>query len=661
MEETLIGKYKILEEIGRGGMGIVYRGEQVSLGRSVAIKTLPLELAHDQEYLERIENEAQILAKMSHPCIVYIHDRDKQADAVYLVMEYVPGITVADRIRKEGPYEIKEAARIIIRVASALDHAHKKGIIHRDIKPSNIMLREDNAVKVTDFGIAKSSEGSDITRIRFAPGTRDYMSPEQAQGYKDIDGRSDIYSLGVVFYLMITGKLPPFPLPSRLSLIPPRYEKIILKCLAQDRSGRYPSANDLIIDLEDAEKKYSKQKTGKKSGQKPKRNLALVVGVLGVVFIVVVVIWQFDNLKDYINITLFKATVEKPQPVQAKRQEPPAIVTSKEEPQPLKSETLPAPLTTQEGDEKPVASKPSVQSDEKPPLPAPALRSAAERNNEILGELRNLQSISIQSDVRRIFALKTGITENTGSQSEMAYFVKARLDQTGLVRNIDHGGCDLLVGLNFSSQEISLSIHSNVYGDDKIETYQESYYFTDENQLFSALETIIKRYYCFNVIRSIDLLKSIDDEYAATITINGGSYGMYRVGETIELCLSSGRMAYAMLFSVNSEGMYLLFPETREEHKPLVSGKPFCTQPMEVSPPTGNELVAAVLIADKSLLPLDRYLAGDETVIIEPASWSYDLSAADNAVEYCESLFTNLYNASPDRFSTKSEFIKTVN
>jgi hypothetical protein len=378
------------------------------------------------------------------------------------------------------------------------------------------------------------------------------------------------------------------------------------------------------------------------------------------VFIVVVVIWQFDNLKDYINITLFKVTVEKPQPVQAKRQEPPAIVTSKEEPQPLKSETLPAPLTTQEGDEKPVASEPSVQSDEKPPLPAPALRSAAERNNEILGELRNLQSISIQSDVRRIFALKTGITENTGNQSEMFYSVKARLDQTGLVRSIDHGGCDLLVNLNFNFQEISLTMHNNVYGDDKIETYQESYYFTDENQLFSALENIIKRYYCFNVLRSMDLLKPFDDEYATAVTINGGTGGSFRVGEAIEICLNSDRQAYSMLLSVNPEGLYLLSPLTREENVLLVSGKPFCTPQMEVSPPDGNSLVAAILFTDKTLLPLDRYLAGDEAVVVEPASWSYDLSTTDNAVEYCETLFTSLYNAPPEKYSTKSEFIKTV-
>jgi serine/threonine protein kinase len=661
MEETLIGKYQILEEIGRGGMGIVYRGKHRDLNMPVAIKTLPLELAHDREYLERIENEAQILAKFTHPCIVYIHDREKRDDAIYLIMEYVPGKTVAERIKKEGPYELKEAARIAIRVASALDHAHKKGIIHRDIKPSNIMIREDNAVKVTDFGIAKSSEGSDITRVRWTPGTLDYMSPEQSQSRKDIDGRSDIYSLGVVFYLMITGKLPPHPLPARLPFVPPRYEKIILRCLAEDRSERYPAANDLIMALEDAERAYLGPQKGKESAPRQKKNIAVIVGFLGTALLVVLFIWQIDNLKNYINIIFFKPTVEEPPPVQSKRQEPPAIVKPKEEPQPLKGEPSPVPLKPPEVDEKPVIPEPLVQTSEKPPLPLPVLRSAAERNNEILGELRNPQRISSQSDVRRIFALKTGVVDNTGNQSEMLYSVKVRLDQTGLAISIDHGSCDLLVDLNVNYEGISLTMHDNVYGDDKIETYQESYYFTDENQLFSALENIIKRYYCFNVIRSMELLKPIEDEYATTITIKGGSYGMFTVGETIELCLSSGREAYSMLLSVNSEGMYLLFPQTREENRPLVSGKPFCTLPMEVSLPTGNELVAAVLIADKSVLSLDRYLAGDEQVLIEPVSWSYDLSSPDNAVEYCENLFTSLYNAPPEKYSTKSQFIKTVN
>jgi hypothetical protein len=159
----------------------------------------------------------------------------------------------------------------------------------------------------------------------------------------------------------------------------------------------------------------------------------------------------------------------------------------------------------------------------------------------------------------------------------------------------------------------------------------------------------------------MDLLSANESGYATAFSIKGGSNGMFRVGDTIELCVSSDRDAYAMLLSANAEGLYLLFPQTRAEHVPLIGGKPFCTQPMEVTPPPGNEIVAAILIADKTLLPIDRYLAGDEAVIIEPVSWSYDLSAADNAVAYCETLFTSLYNALPENYSIKSQFIKTVN
>ncbi len=158
----------------------------------------------------------------------------------------------------------------------------------------------------------------------------------------------------------------------------------------------------------------------------------------------------------------------------------------------------------------------------------------------------------------------------------------------------------------------------------------------------------------------MELLKPFDNEYGNAVTINGGSDGMFRVGDTIEICLNTSRRAYSTLLSVNSEGLYMLYPQTRDEHTPLTFEKPFCTGPMDVSPPAGNELVVAILFADKALLPLDRYLADDEQVIIEPASWSYDLSAPDNAVEYCEALFKSLYNAPREKFSTKCQFVKTV-
>lgn len=676
MEETFIGKYKILDEIGRGGMGIVYRGEQVSLKRTVAIKTLPSELAHDQEYLDRIENEARILAKFSHPCIVYIHDVEKQADAIYLIMEYVPGITVAERIRNEGPYEIKEAARIIVRVASALDHAHNKGIIHRDIKPSNIMIREDDVVKVTDFGIAKSSEPSDMTRMRFTPGTRDYMSPEQAQGNRELDGRSDIYSLGIVFYQMVTGKLPPTPLPSRLTEFPPRYAKLLKKCLAVDISQRYSTARELINSLDEADKKAPGSKIGKNTGQRPQYKISVIGGALGAVLLVVLFIWQFDQIKQYADFLFVKSTGKEDSAAPAREketialespeEEPPDLskipaISPKEEPSPLI--TVPVETTDPEPgpDTRPVLSKPPEQIDEKPMLSLPVLRSALTRNNEILSGLRNRQGISIRSDIRRIFALKTGFIENTPNRPDLSFSVKALIDQMEMVRSDDPGDCDLLFNMNTGSNETSLTIHSNVSGDDAKDAYQEHFYFSDDQHLLSSLETIISRYYCLNILKSLDLLNPADDAYAAGITIKGGHNGMFRVGETIRICMDSRLKTYSSLLSVNLEGLYLLFPQTREEHVSHLFKNPICSEPMAVSPPTGTVLVVAILFADKTLLPLDPYLAGEEQVLIEPASWPYDLSATDNAVEFSENLFLSLYSALPGKYSTKSRFIKTYN
>ena len=666
MEEILIGNYKLLEEIGRGGMGVVYLGEQVSLKRQVAIKTLPLEMAHDEDFLQRIENEAKILAKFSNPNIVYIHDRVTQDDAIYLIMEYVPGITVADRLRDDGPYELNEAARIIIRVAVALEHAHSKGIIHRDIKPSNIMIRTDNVVKVTDFGIAKSSEGSDITRLRFTPGTRDYMSPEQARGMRDIDGRSDIYSLGVVFYLMVTGKLPPYPVPDRLPFVPPRYEKIILQCLAEDRSARYQTAKDLINAMDQAKEETKRRSKDKHAdGRRRKNRIPLLMGALGVALVIALSIWQMDNIGHYFDSEPEKIAVDKSQDAEIKSKEPPADGIDRQETQ--ASQVTPpsgdevTSVTTDETVETEVAVDSGLAdpTHETISAPVPLLRSATDRTYEILAEIGNHQSLRLPSNPRTIFAVKTGILDAAVDNSDLAFSVKALLDQMDVVKRIDQGGCDLLIVMDSISKNVVLS--SNLYGDDQIDKYKESFYFEDDQQLFEMLETFIRRYYCFNILGSMNLLRPMNDGFAAEVTLNGESDGMVKVGGSIDICLNSNRDAYSMLLSVNSEAIYMLFPLIREEHVPLVFKKPYCTAPMEVSPPTGSEMIAAILYLDKALLPVDRYLAAEDQVIIEPASWSYSPHSSNSAVDYCESLFISLNAAPSDQYSVISRFIKTYN
>ena len=658
LEEIHIGNYKVLEEIGRGGMGVVYLGEQVSLKRQVAIKTLPLEMAHDGEFLQRIENEAKILAKFSNPNIVYIHDRVTQDDAIYLIMEYVPGITVADRLREDGPYELNEAARIIIRVAVALEHAHSKGIIHRDIKPSNIMIRSDNVVKVTDFGIAKSSEGSDITRMRFTPGTRDYMSPEQARGLRDIDGRSDIYSLGVVFYLMLTGKLPPYPVPNRLPFVSPLYEKIILKCLAEDRSQRYQSSKDLIYAMDQAKEESARRKKAKPAGQKKfPKGVPLLMGALLVVLMAVLSIWQMGNIIAFFNGPPEKPVIDESKVVATSRQDSQGDAVVPQDRQPADKTSISQPANGALNAEPAGDRDPAAPLEQTVSLPLPVLRPAADRTAEILAAIGDRQGLGLQSNPRMIFALKTAVLDPAGDNPALAVSLKAWLDQMDVVRSVQQGGCDLLVVMDAISQNVALS--SNLYGDDRVEAYKERFSFQDDQELFTRIETFIRKYYCFNLLASMKLLAPVDAGFTPNITLKGEAFGEIQAGRTIDICLNANHEGYSIMLSVNAEGIYMLFPQTREENVPLTFRKPLCTGPIEVSPPTGAEMIAAILYIDKALLPVDGYLGAEDQVIIEPASWSYAPYSSTSAVDYCEHLFTSLQAAPSDQYSVSSKFIRT--
>jgi serine/threonine-protein kinase len=262
-----LGKYKIVEEIGHGGMATVYKGYQPSLNRYVAVKVLARELAKDEVFRKRFKREAEAVAKLSHPNIVPIYDFDEEPslEALYIVTELVEG-SLKERLGR--PMEKEEAIRIAAEVARALDYAHRQGIVHRDVKPSNILLAKDGRAMLTDFGIAKMVAGTQYTETGRSIGTPTYMSPEQAKGQR-IDGRSDIYSLGIVLYEMLTGRPPfiadtpisvlhkqvyekPFP-PRRFNpKIPRNLERIILKALAKERERRFRTAGDMARALEEA-------------------------------------------------------------------------------------------------------------------------------------------------------------------------------------------------------------------------------------------------------------------------------------------------------------------------------------------------------------------------------------------------------------------------
>jgi len=271
-----INQYRIISRLGAGGMGEVYLAEDTRLGRRVALKFLPELLTQDKKHLHRFEQEARAVAVLSHPNVCTIHEVIETADGRHcIVMEYVDGMTLRERMA-EGPIKVGEAIDIVIEIASALATAHASGIVHRDIKPENVMLRRDGYVKVLDFGLAKLTEVDNSpeaetksTMLHTSPGvvmgTVAYMSPEQARGVT-VDARSDVWSLGVLLYEMLSGQKPfqgetptdvivsiveraPASLSGLAPEVPTELERIVSKALTKNREGRYPSAADLLSDL----------------------------------------------------------------------------------------------------------------------------------------------------------------------------------------------------------------------------------------------------------------------------------------------------------------------------------------------------------------------------------------------------------------------------
>ncbi|HXX39596.1 MAG TPA: PASTA domain-containing protein [bacterium] len=262
---VLAGRYEVLGPISEGGMALVYRGRRCEDGRPVAIKVLRGQYAHNAEFVARFEREAQAVARLSHPHMVQVYDHGRDGDVHYIVMEFVEGEDLKTLLRRTGPLDEARAVRIAVQVCDVLEYAHAEGIIHRDIKPQNILIASDGNVKVTDFGIARALASTTITETGTVLGSVQYLSPEQARGF-GVGRRSDLYSLGVVLYEMVTGALPfdgdtpiaialkhmhsPVPVPRRNGeRLTEATEGIVLRALAKLPEHRYASAAEMRADL----------------------------------------------------------------------------------------------------------------------------------------------------------------------------------------------------------------------------------------------------------------------------------------------------------------------------------------------------------------------------------------------------------------------------
>ncbi|MBA3241423.1 MAG: serine/threonine protein kinase, partial [Acidobacteria bacterium] len=256
----VIGNYKIEQKLGEGGMGTVYRGVDMMIEREVAIKALRAELASQPQVVERFRSEAVTLAKLNHPNVATLYSFFRQGDDFFMVLEFVRGVSLDEVIRQRGAIPCAQAVPLFCQVLDGIDHAHDFGIIHRDIKPANMMLTQKGTLKVLDFGIARILGTSRMTRAGHLIGTIEYMSPEQVRG-QETDARSDIYSLGMLLYELLTGRVPfdsqnefelmkaqteTMPTPPRQlnPNIPPVVEEAIMRAIAKEPNERFQTAGD---------------------------------------------------------------------------------------------------------------------------------------------------------------------------------------------------------------------------------------------------------------------------------------------------------------------------------------------------------------------------------------------------------------------------------
>jgi serine/threonine-protein kinase len=262
-----LGSYQIIDEIGRGGMAVVYKAYDSHHRRYVALKVLPAYFQHDQQLVERFHREARAARGLDHPNIVQVYGSGEADGLHYLAMEYAGGGSLSDLLaQQQGPLELGRAVDIAAQVGAALEYSHGRGLIHRDLKPSNILLAAEGRVLLCDFGIAKVLGQSTLTGTGQVMGTPAYMAPEQARGQRDLDGRADIYALGVILYQMLTGRVPfdgdtplvvlravvddPVPRPTTLNGgIPPGVEGVILRAMEKERARRFQRVGELVAAL----------------------------------------------------------------------------------------------------------------------------------------------------------------------------------------------------------------------------------------------------------------------------------------------------------------------------------------------------------------------------------------------------------------------------
>ncbi len=685
LKSILSDKYEIVELIASGGMGEIYLGIHRALGQKRAIKIIHQTVEKEKDIRKRFLLEAQLAASIDHPGIIRIIDFGSDEDFDYLIMPYIDGETLQDKM-EAGAYGWHQCLKMMIPMAEAISHAHKKNIIHRDIKPANFMIDLQGRIILTDFGISKNLGDVGLTATNTMLGSPKFMSPEQITG-RNVDKRSDLYSLGMVFYQMVTGEyafesddiaplmykqvheIPAHPSDVKAEL-PRDLGDIIMKLLAKEPDDRYPDGESLVIDLKKVvSQDASELKTIiRRPESKPGSDANLHEMATRIVKpLQKTIVKQKPKAKAPASATIVKA--KKPgakkknriwfvsaasiliiclvvivavMMVQKKHTTPAIHMQSRP------SQVQPPHEQAQEPEIPPVAVK-------KSPAPAVTLRSRVLRENELIGNFEKYGGAITSADVKDLLKLKIGYNQvgEIGQPGKSA--IVSFLEGLPYVRLMETGECDILIIYKEYTFGRKLTISSNLYACE--EDCSESFVINDNQAPLNKIERILKRNYCFNAFSALSKIGSIYNSGLINLEVPGKIKNTFIVGEEVKFCMHPDFKSHCLLLDINIDGIYKLFPISEDQRLQLGKGETQCSIDIKVSPPVGNEMIVALGVCQKALIS-DYSLEFDaqNPLIL----WPCENGKEKNAIDMSQRLFLNLIQVPPESWGVNSKFIRIL-
>jgi len=651
LRSVLGDKYEIVKLIAAGGMGEIYLGIHRVLGKKRAIKIIHQSVEKEKDIRQRFLQEAMHAASVDHPGIIQIMDFGSHDEFDYLIMPYIEGITLQEKMA-QGPIEPEAAIQLMIAMTDAIAHTHRQNIIHRDIKPSNFMINSEGRVILTDFGISRNLGDPNMTATNMILGSPKFMSPEQISG-KSVDKRSDLYSLGMIFYQMVSGIYPfesgdvaalqykqvhevPQP-PAKLNPhIPQTLSGLIAGLLEKNPDNRYPSGESLLKELQrlkesrfvdrgSPDKKsiedMETRMVARPSADSPRRDFTQTPGgtpdrptspaIKGrgkkklVVFSAIGLLVVIGFVVGGLHLELIKNRL--------------TVIFD------LNGQAL-------------------------------VLRSTESRQKDILKTLEKHNSPINKIEIRRLCRLNIGVRTPENADQKLAADLQQFLVNIPFVNYVDKGGCDVMVAAKDHALGKKLIITSNLY--ECQNSCGEEFMISTERVPFDKLEMLLKRNYCFNIFNTLNLLSTEKKKTAINVDIPGKSGNVFILGEEVQFCLGPAFDAYSMLLDINIDGIFKLFPLERNQRTQLAKNETGCSKHIQVSPPLGNELVVAIGCAENDIISQYSQQFDPGLPVF---AWSFDESAQNSAIDMSETLFVQLADQQAGIWAAETRFIRVLN